>query len=67
MLAEQPFQPVLPSPVAKDVNVFFDADRVPEMRKRFAADPLFADLREELAVIDRAAERRFMKSEVRYT
>ncbi len=66
MLAEQPFQPVLPSPVAKDVNVFFDADRVPEMRKRFAADPLFADLREELAGIDRAAERRFMKSEVRY-
>jgi Heparinase II/III-like protein len=66
VLAEQPVQPLQSSPVLKDVNVFFDADRVPEMRKRFASDPLFADLREELLGIDRTAERRFMKSEVRY-
>jgi hypothetical protein len=66
LLAERPSQPLQASPAVRDVNVFFDADRIPEMRKRFAGDSLFADLRAELTKIDRAEERRFMKSEVRY-
>jgi hypothetical protein len=43
-------------------NVLFDPQRVPEMRKLFATDPLFKDLREKIGGIDRAAERAFMKT-----
>lgn len=48
------------------LGLFFDAGVLPALRDRFAGEPLFAALRERLASFDRAAERRFMASEVRY-
>ena len=59
---------VLP-PAGRDgltYGLFFDAGDLAVLRKRFAEDPAFASLRERLASIDRAAERRFIDAEVRY-
>ena len=47
-------------------GLFFDAERLPVLRRRFAENEAFASLRESLAAIDHAAERRFLETEVRY-
>ena len=58
----------LASPVKDQLahSLLFDADALPRMRQLFQDDPRFAFLRESLISIDREAERRFLKSEVRY-
>lgn len=47
-------------------KLFFDETQLETMRATFAGNPLFATLRQRLAAFDRAKERRFLKSEVRY-
>ena len=47
-------------------GLFFDAERLPALRRRFAENENFASLREHLAAIDHAAERRFLETEIRY-
>jgi hypothetical protein len=47
------------------LGLFFGSDALPALRERYLRDPLFAGLRERYAAIDRAAERRFLASEVR--
>ena len=47
------------------LELFFDADAIPQLRDRFASDPLFAPLRQRLTAIDREEERRFLSSEIR--
>jgi len=47
-------------------GVFYDRDDVPRFKQYYGSDPLFADLRKELQQIDRSAERKFLRSEVRY-
>lgn len=48
------------------LGLFFDAEALPDLQTRYASNPMFAALRERLAGIDRAAERRFLAEEVRY-
>lgn len=47
-------------------KLFFDETQLETMRAAFAGNPLFAALRQRLAAFDRAKERKFLKSEVRY-
>lgn len=47
-------------------GLFTDASRLKTLRELYAADPSFAALREKFSSIDRAAERKFLESEVRY-
>ncbi len=51
---------------AKDKGVFFDMEDIPEFQRLFRSDPMFASLKSELEGIDRKAERKFLKKEVRY-
>ncbi len=50
----------------KNGGVFFDEEDIPAFRRRFQSDPMFASLKAELEGIDRKAERKFLKKEVRY-
>ncbi len=47
-------------------ELFFDEARLSNMCTAFAGNPLFAPLRQRLAAFNRAKERQFLKSEVRY-
>lgn len=47
-------------------KLFFDETQLQTMRTAFTGHPLFAALRQRLAAFDRAKERKFLKSEVRY-
>src|SRR5262245_34302100 len=47
-------------------GLFFDEEHLSKMRVAFAGNPLFGPLRQRLAAFDRAKERQFLKSEVRY-
>jgi hypothetical protein len=49
-----------------ETGIFFDQDDLSRLRESYAGDPLFADLRTQLGEIDREAERKFLRSEVRY-
>jgi len=49
-----------------DAGVFFDARQTSRYRALYATNPLFAELRQQMDTLDRARERRFMRSEVRY-
>jgi hypothetical protein len=46
--------------------VFFDRSDIPRFRELFATHPIFADLRSQMDTIDRARERKFLKSGIRY-
>ena len=48
------------------IGLFFDDADLPDLRTQFSDDPMFASLREQLSSFDRAGERRFLTSEVRY-
>jgi hypothetical protein len=47
-------------------GVFFDREAVSRYRELYATNPLFATLRKEMDTVDRARERKFLRSEVRY-
>ncbi len=59
------FGPGLPGAAGPALGLFFGADAIPALRERYLHDPRFAELRDRFAGIDRAAERRFMQTEVR--
>lgn len=50
----------------KSTGVFFDRKDIPEFRRLFKSDPMFAALKARLEGIDRQAERTFLETEVRY-
>ncbi len=56
-----------PAPLVRSQahGILFDDARVPAIRELYASHPFFAPLRVEIEGVDRAAERRFMTSEVR--
>lgn len=47
-------------------GIFYDTRTLPQVRERFAADPLFADLRHQMDTVNRDAERTFLRNDVRY-
>jgi hypothetical protein len=47
-------------------GVFFEPQQVARYRELFTRDPLFADLRKQMDTVDRARERKFLRTEVRY-
>jgi hypothetical protein len=47
-------------------GVFFDRGDIPRVRQLFATHPIFADLRQQIDTIDRAREREFMKTGIKY-
>ena len=47
-------------------GVFFEPGNIPRYRELFAGHALFSTLRENLDTVDRARERAFLRSEVRY-
>ncbi|MEZ4699484.1 MAG: heparinase II/III family protein [Rhodothermales bacterium] len=47
-------------------GLYFDEQQLPTLQRRFNEDPLFRPFRDELAAKDRAAERRFLTSEVKF-
>ena len=49
-----------------DKKVFFDAHAVTRYRELYATNPLFSVLRTEMDTVDRARERNFLRTEVRY-
>ncbi|MCG8606972.1 hypothetical protein MJD09_18570, partial [bacterium] len=51
---------------ANSTGLFFDEKEIPEFRRMFKSDPLFAELRDKLTGVDRKAERKFLQSEVRF-
>ena len=54
----------IPAPSELSLGLFFDEKELPAIRKRYAENPLFASLRDELRSIDRDAERVFVRDEV---
>lgn len=54
-------RPPSPSP-----SLFFSADDLPRLRRLFAADARFTERRRSLVEFDRAAERRFLREEVKF-
>ncbi len=50
----------------KEIGVFFDRKDIPEFRRLFEFEPMFASLKTELQGVDREAERKFLETEVRY-
>lgn len=50
----------------KATGLFFDQSDLPELRRRYAEEPVFASLREKMQEVDRAKERQFLRAEVRY-
>lgn len=52
--------------VPKDKGIFFDREDIPKFRRLFKSEPMFAKFKAELIQLDRAAERKFLQSEVRY-
>ena len=63
LLAPRLVWPARPGDLA--LELLFSAEALPALRAHYAADPLFRPLRAELAAFDRAAERRFLREEVR--
>ncbi len=49
-----------------DEGVFFDPHAVARYRALYAGNPLFSVLRKDMDTVDRARERKFLRSEVRY-
>ena len=47
-------------------KLFFGAEALPQLRKRFAEDARFASLRVELMERDRAAERAFLRGDINF-
>ncbi len=46
-------------------GVFFEPHRVAQYRAQYGGNPLFSSLRQKMDTLDRARERRFLRSEVR--
>jgi hypothetical protein len=49
-----------------DKGVFFEPQHLTRYRDLFARNPLFSNLRKQMDTVDRARERNFLRSEVRY-
>ena len=49
-----------------DKGVFFDPSAVARYRELYAGNPLFAALKKDMDTVDRARERKFLRSELRY-
>jgi Heparinase II/III-like protein len=55
-----------PLAASPDRGVFFEPQHLSRYRELFTGNPLFSDLRKQMDTIDRARERKFLRSEVRY-
>jgi hypothetical protein len=49
-----------------DGGVFFDSRDVARYQQLYGGNPVFSELRKQMDTVDRAKERRFLRSEVRY-
>ena len=66
LLFYSPARPHSAIPKELAFGLFFNDEDIPAIRERFAKNPIFAGLKEEIESFDRAAERKFIGDEVKY-